>query len=310
MDLPNLNESVSYPIGDRLRRIRTSRGMSLRKLAHDVGVSPATISMIETGKTRLSVTRLLQIAAVLEVPSSALLEEETLNQMAPDPVASAAVGAGGDWRTFDPLPIDQVLAGAVRAFVATGYHGATMRLIAEFAGMSVPGVYHHYRSKQELLVSVLDITMMDLIWRVKQASSEGRCPAEKVALVVEALALFHTRRSALAFIGASEMRSLEPASYRRIAALRDQVQHLLDQEIASATAAGALSLEFARYAGKAIATMCTALPQWFRPDGPTSPEQIAKGYAHLALRLLGGSPFDGELPPASLSLPHQSPAHS
>ncbi|MFC9664039.1 hypothetical protein ACFVJ5_27720 [Nocardia sp. NPDC127606] len=33
--------------------------------------------------------------------------------------------------------------------------------------------------------------------------------------------------------------------------------------------------------------MCTALSQWFRLDGPSSPEQIATAYADFALGLLG-----------------------
>ena len=132
-----------------------------------------------------------------------------------------------------------MLAGAIKAFVATGYHGASMRSIAQFANMSVPGVYHHYPSKQDLLVKILDITMMDLLWRLQRARDDGNNPIERVALVVEALALFHTRRSDLSFIGASEMRSLEPHHYRRIARLRNDVQDLLDTEIAAAITAGA-----------------------------------------------------------------------
>ena len=156
-----------------------------------------------------------------------------------------------------------MLAGAIKAFVATGYHGASMRSIAQFANMSVPGVYHHYPSKQDLLVKILDITMTDLHWRLQRARNDGNDPVERVALVVEALALFHTRRSDLSFIGASEMRSLEPHHYPRIARFRDDVQDLLDTEIAAAITAGGLAVNHRRDAGKAIATMCTALVQWF-----------------------------------------------
>jgi AcrR family transcriptional regulator len=180
-----------------------------------------------------------------------------------------------------------------------------MRSIAQFASMSVPGVYHHYPSKQDLLVKILDITMMDLLWRLQHARDEGNEPIERVALVVEALALFHARRSDLAFIGASEMRSLEPHQYSRIARLREDVQHLLDTEIEAAITAGGLAVSYQRDAGKAIATMCTALVQWFQPDGVTTPEQIAKEYAQFALRLLGYSamrqPQSRGLAPASLA---------
>ncbi|MFC7755530.1 TetR/AcrR family transcriptional regulator [Tsukamurella soli] len=187
-----------------------------------------------------------------------------------------------------PLPTDDVLDGAIRAFVATGYHGASIRSVAELAGMSVPGVYHHYASKQALLVRILDLTMEDLAWRLKQARDEGTTPGERVALTIEALALYHARRVDVAFIGASEMRSLEPDTYARIAQRRTDVQRLLDAEIDGAIDAGELTTTHPRDAGRAISTMCTSLAQWFHPNGPTSPEQIAREYAQFGLAMLGG----------------------
>ena len=273
--------------GEAVRRVRVARDVSVRRLAERVGVSPATISAIENGKTGISVQRLHQIAVALGVPAASLIEDPATSTRPRSATQSSAVLPTGSWREFAPLPIDAVLAGAIQAFVATGYHGASMRSIAQLANMSVPGVYHHYPSKQDLLVKILDITMMDLLWRVQHARDDGKDPIGQVALIVEALALFHTRRKDVAFIGASEMRSLEPDHYRRIATLRDDVQHLLDTEIAAALKGGGLAVSHPTDAGKAIVTMCTALVQWFQPDGPTTPEQIAKEYAEFALRLLG-----------------------
>jgi len=273
--------------GEAVRQLRAARGVSVRGLAARIGVSPATISAIENGKTGISVQRLHQIATALAVPAAALVEAPATPGQPRNAGPSSVELATGNWREFVPLPIDPVLAAAIKAFVATGYHGASMRSIAQFANMSVPGVYHHYPSKQDLLVKILDITMMDLLWRLQYARDDGNNPIERVALVVEALALFHTRRSDLSFIGASEMRSLEPHHSRRIARLRDGVQDLLDTEIAAAITAGGLAVNHRRDAGKAIATMCTALVQWFQPGGRTTPEQIAKEYAQFALRLLG-----------------------
>lgn len=276
--------------GESVRRHRLLHGLTLRELAARIEVSPATLSAIENNRTGISVQRLHRIAAALDVPAAALVSdaEPTLAHPAPATPAPPTVEvATGHWRDFAPLPIDGVLAGAIRAFVAIGYHGASMRSIAELAHMSVPGVYHHYASKQDLLVRVFDLTMTDLIWRVEQARDEGTDPMSRLELLVEALALYHARRNDLAFIGASEMRSLEPASYRRIAKLRNHVQELLDEAITSAIAGGGLRVTHAADAGKAIATMCTGLAQWFHPDGETTPEQIAREYAQFALRLLG-----------------------
>jgi AcrR family transcriptional regulator len=191
-----------------------------------------------------------------------------------------------DWRVFAPLPLDPVLTSAIAAFVSTGYHGATMRSIAHGAAMSVHGVYHHYRSKQDLLVAILDMTMSELLLRVTAARDEGTTTPQRFALMVEALALFHTHRRDLAFIGASETRSLQHDNRHQIAALRDRLQHMLDAEVDTAISEGRFTTPYAHTATRAISTMCTSLPQWFRLDGPLKPEQIATEYAQFALDLM------------------------
>jgi AcrR family transcriptional regulator len=279
-------------VGHAVRLSRLAAGMSLRELARRIKVSAATVHAIETGKTDLAVRRLRDIATVLHTTPERLLTTDASMDVEPDAPRRPTVAPSRDaedrreWRVFGPLRIDPVLAAAITVFVRTGYHGATMRSIARRAEMSVPGVYHHYRGKQTLLVTTLDLSMDDLTWRVLAAAAEGRDGISRVRLMVEALALFHTHRWELAFIGASEMRSLEPANRQRIAELRNDVQHLLDEAIDQAVAEGSLGTPSPRHAGRAIATMCTSLPQWFHLGGPTSPEQIAAEYARFALGLL------------------------
>ncbi|MFC8383381.1 TetR family transcriptional regulator [Nocardia sp. NPDC057272] len=290
-------------LGARVRQARTAAGLSLRATAQRIGVSAATLSAIETGKTGASVPRLRSLAAELGTTVARLIgDQRTTGAPPPGPRAtdsrpagspahgetgSPDSGAPDSWREFPPLVLDPVLAAAIDSFVETGYHGATMRSIAARAGMSVPGVYHHYRDKQDLLVRALDLTMDELHRRVRAARLDGTNGRERVCRVVEALALFHTHHRELAFIGASEMRSLNPADRDRITASRNEIQYLLDADIDAALTEANRSTARARDAGRAIATMCTALPQWFRLDGPSSPEQIAAAYADFALGLLG-----------------------
>ncbi|WP_194829721.1 TetR family transcriptional regulator [Nocardia sp. XZ_19_231] len=294
-----------HAVGARVRQARTAAGLSLRAIAQRINVSPATLSAIETGKTGASVARLRSLAVELGTTVAWLIGDQPRRAHDGRPVEPGPhTGATPDsWREFPPLDIDPVLAAAIDSFVETGYHGATMRSIAARAGMSVPGVYHHYRDKQDLLVRALDLTMDELHRRVRAARLDGVNGRERVIRVVEALALFHTHHRELAFIGASEMRSLNPADRDRITASRNEIQYLLDADIDTALAEADRSADRARDAGRAIATMCTALPQWFRLDGPSSPEQIATAYADFALGLLGlasadkgtaGSPRDRE----------------
>lgn len=173
---------------------------------------------------------------------------------------------------------DSVLAAAIDAFVETGYHGSTMRDISARAGMSVPGIYHHYPDKQTLLVAILDLTMTELHWRVNAARAEAATGLQEVRLVVEALALFHTHRQKLAFIGASEMRSLTATNRQRIADSRNQLQHTLDGALDRAAREGDIDVDDRRMAaGRSprCAPHCrsgstpTVRPRRRRPRAPT-----------------------------------------
>ena len=198
------------------------------------------------------------------------------------------------WRTFLPLHLDPVLRAAVEAFVELGYHGATVGDIARRCGLSKPGTYHYYPRKEEMLIAILDLTMADLLERSRAAIEEGGDdPVRRFALLVECLALYHTHRGELAFIGASEMRSLEPACRDRIARVRLEQQRMLDAEVATATAAGRFTTPFPHEASRAVATMCTGLAQWYRPHGPLSPEEIAEQYVGFALDMMGYQGPDG-----------------
>lgn len=210
---------LQHDIGSRIRASRVARGVSLRRLAADLGVSPATLSAVETGRTGLSAVRLLEVAELLGVPVESLLLDE------PRPASRPTVGAdphgtAGNWRRFAPLQLEPSLLGALAAFVERGYAGATMRDVGRQAGLSVPGLYHHHASKQQLLVALLDLAMQELIARSTAARSEGRDPVERFSLLVECLVLFHTHRRDFGFLGTSEMRSLQPVARERVAAAR------------------------------------------------------------------------------------------
>jgi transcriptional regulator with XRE-family HTH domain len=55
------------PVGERIREERTRRGLSVRQLARDVGVSASLISQIENGRSRPSVSTLYAITQALGI---------------------------------------------------------------------------------------------------------------------------------------------------------------------------------------------------------------------------------------------------
>lgn len=196
-----------------------------------------------------------------------------------------------DWRDYTVDGLPPMLASALECFMEHGYHGTTIRQLAARTGLSVPGLYHYYPSKQALLVAIASHAMNDLWIRSEQAIAEaGSDLSRQFDLLVQCLVLFHARRRGQAFIAFSEIRSLEPDARAAHIAARDRQQHLMDRILEEGTAAGIFTAPHPREAGTAVVTMCTGVAQWFRLDGELSPEELAERYRVIARMTVGARP--------------------
>jgi len=92
-------------IGSRLRDHRERRGLSLRKLAGELGISPSALSQIETGRSRPSVGTLYSIVNELGLSLDELFAAE---ETVPDLVTRAGergvieLESGVTWERLNP----------------------------------------------------------------------------------------------------------------------------------------------------------------------------------------------------------------
>jgi TetR/AcrR family transcriptional regulator, cholesterol catabolism regulator len=279
-------DSLAIALGARIRHTRGVRGITLRDMAVRLGVSPATMSAVENGRTGISALRLTEVARVLEVSTDDLLSPVPGEHGLSGADITQAETPVQDWRSYDALGFDAPLTAALEAFLEVGYHGSTMRDIARRAGLSVPGIYHHYASKQEMLLKILDTTMDDLTRRCELVLAEADSCVDRFSLLIENLALFHTHRRDLGFIGATEMRSLEEPGRARIIAMRNHIQQFVNGEVERGCEEGVFAVDAPHEAARAVATMCTGLAQWYSPTGPATAEQVARWYVGYALGLV------------------------
>jgi transcriptional regulator with XRE-family HTH domain len=78
-------------VGERLRAARFGRGVSIRALARDLGVSASLISQIETGKSQPSVSTLYAMTTALGISVEDVFAAA---QDSPDPEAEPDAGTG------------------------------------------------------------------------------------------------------------------------------------------------------------------------------------------------------------------------
>jgi AcrR family transcriptional regulator len=57
---------------------------------------------------------------------------------------------------------EAILSAALTAFATRGYRGSSMAVIAEQVGLSEPGLLHHFRTKQQLMIALLEMREEEL----------------------------------------------------------------------------------------------------------------------------------------------------
>lgn len=193
-----------------------------------------------------------------------------------------------NWRDYGAADLPAPLAAALDAFVEHGYHGTSVRDIAARAGLSVPGLYHHYPSKQSLLRGLLELTMTDLLRRSEEALTEaGDDPVDRFDAVVESLLRFHMYRREQAFVGSTEIRSLDPGYHPIYIGHRIRMQRLVDDVVVAGVGEGSFTTGSPKGAARAVATMCVGVSTWYRVDGPMSADELIKQNLEFARAIVG-----------------------
>lgn len=194
--------------------------------------------------------------------------------------------------TNSQVKSDVILSSACTVFRQKGYHGTSIRDIAKAAEFSVPGLYHYFGSKREILFAIMTKVMDDLLDHVADALS-GVDDDVKTRLgdLVRAMVVFHAYRADESFVGNTELRSLTEGERAQIIAKRDQVQRQFDAIIIEGSRSGDFTSDFELEASRAIVCMTSAVADWFHfSRGPQTPEQIADRYVTLSLQMLQRSP--------------------
>jgi AcrR family transcriptional regulator len=198
------------------------------------------------------------------------------------------MAADPDWREYGALEFSNILDGALQAFAEHGYHGTTTRDLARRAGLSVPGVYHYYPSKQDILFDLMTVIIDELLTRSRQALAAAPTdPRARFDALVESLLRFHMYRRTGAMVSTAELRSLEPGNRERYVAKRDEQQRMLDRAVLDGVRDGVFATPYPKDASRAIASLCVGVASWYRPDGTLSVDALLERYLTIARSIVG-----------------------
>lgn len=185
---------------------------------------------------------------------------------------------------------EHIIAAAVDVMARHGYHGSSIRDIAQRAGLSSAALYHYFSSKQDILVAFMTQATQDHYRLLCEAlQTAGDAPADRLAAVVRTHVLLHTERRKESFVGNSELRSLEPRNRAKVVALRDRIQRLFDEVVRAGVDSGDFGTADPAEAARAVVVMGNAVASWYSPNGGKKPSEVADTYVRLALSVVGAS---------------------
>ncbi|MNF33832.1 HTH-type transcriptional repressor KstR2 [compost metagenome] len=178
----------------------------------------------------------------------------------------------------------KLLQTAAHLFRSKGYERTTVRDLASAVGIQSGSIFHHFKSKDEILRSVMEETIRYNTALMQASLAEASSLRERVLALIrcELQSIMGGTGEAMAVL-VYEWRSLSQPSQQFILGLRDTYEQLWLDVLSEARAAGYFKADpfiLRRFLTGALSWTNT----WFRPEGPMSLDQLAEEALSLVLK--------------------------
>lgn len=181
----------------------------------------------------------------------------------------------------------RLLAAALGAFAAKGFHGTTTRDIAAAAGMSSAALYVHHKSKEELLHLISRTGHQDTLVLLRESLATSDDPVEQLCRVAHDLAESHARNHTTARVINNELAALSTEHLAEIRAIRQEISTEVRAIVERGVAAGVFTVPDPAMTATALLSLSIDVGRWYRDDGRWTPAEVGRRYAELSLRMVG-----------------------
>lgn len=179
----------------------------------------------------------------------------------------------------------EIRQAAVRLFAQQGYDATSMRDIASAVGLLPGSLYAHIRSKEQLLLEIIEQGIQDFR-RVMEPVVSGDEPApdrlrlaigRHVQVIADSL-----DRTGIVF---HQWRSLEGANRARVVAARREYEQMFRQVLQDGVDEGSLAADLdVRMAVLVILGALNWVPQWLSPTGAGSVAEVGDRVTDVLVR--------------------------
>lgn len=185
---------------------------------------------------------------------------------------------------------EAIIRTAAQIFRQKGYHATSMQDIAEAVQLRKASLYHHIRSKQELLLVILDEALDQLIADIQPVAESSLPPDQKLRTAMKLYIERITSNADLAAVLLLEHRNLDPEFRRSHIHRRDRFETFWRRIVREGVESGVFQPTDDVVASFALLGVQNWLVTWYREGGRLSPDQLADQFAGLFLNGLNAAP--------------------
>jgi len=180
--------------------------------------------------------------------------------------------------------LEFILRSAARIFAEKSYHSTSMRDISRATNVSLAGLYHYCKSKEELLFLIQDNCFGRVLERLEQRLQDVEDPVAKLGIFIENHLSFFAANMAEMKVLSHEAESLRGDLYTHVSTRKDNYTKLARKILREVQETGnskePIDLTVATYA---LFGMMNWIYNWYDPQGKLKVSDLADNVMKLFL---------------------------
>lgn len=180
---------------------------------------------------------------------------------------------------------EAIIEAATILFYRNGYHATSMQDVARAISIKKPSLYHHFTSKEAILLAILETGMDQLVCDLEAIVASDLSCSDKLraAIRTHATAIAENPEGAAVFL--REDRGLGQEYLTRYIEKRDRFEAIFRKIIFDGVVRGEFRAIDVPITVQALLGMVNWMTRWYHADGRLTAGQIVDQFAEL---ILGG----------------------
>jgi AcrR family transcriptional regulator len=189
--------------------------------------------------------------------------------------------------------LDEIIAAATDLFYEKGFEKASLRDIALKVGITQAAIYYHFKNKEQILYTIIEIYAKEIVFVIESALSEKQDPLEKLKNAISQHIIFMETRGKGAKIMIEDKKFLSGEFNRLVKAKEKGVYNIYKNCLAELQKSGNIRSCDLTSTTFAILGMINWIYHWYKPQKELSVTQVSENIVNIIFHGIVAEGIDG-----------------